>query len=182
MLIVYQDRKIKGRIQIDWTFMPWMLTTNTSLHEEVEQALNQEFSGKDLDATDASVLKTIHDWIIEFVSQNYLPGFRGVDLFMHGIEYLEQIEAIEAAVSDGVITLTYDGGQPYESTPPDYVFSAAKAEELNEYATQLADELSSRWMWENPSNGKSELLSPTPVELRIVLIAALNQDKESGDE
>ena len=83
MLLVFQDKKKPGRINIAWPWVPFFIGDNKVLIEQVKEDLYSQYSNC---VVDTALLKRMHHTVIDSISARLpIKGLR---------EYLEAIEDV----------------------------------------------------------------------------------------
>lgn len=95
MYLVHEDKTKDGRWQIAWTWMPFFLASDQSLHKSVSKAMTEEFRGTMLEGdvhnmyppSMTPILERMHKKVVDLIIEQYpIPGLR---------EYLNAIEGVQ---------------------------------------------------------------------------------------
>jgi len=91
-MFLVQEKKVgHGRWEVAWTWLPFFLASDSSLHKHVGQKMTEEFKGQAVEEDQAqknALLLRMHNRVLDLILERYsIPGLR---------QYLESVIHLRA--------------------------------------------------------------------------------------
>jgi hypothetical protein len=96
MYLVHEKQVGHGKWDVAWTWLPFFLASDSSLHKQVGHRMTEEFKGQQVEEDPVqknALLLRMHNKVLELILEKYpIPGLRQ---YLEAVIHLQPVEEIK---------------------------------------------------------------------------------------